>query len=151
MSKEIESLVRFKAQCLCSFKHFLCVFQLYCLLTALLSCIMTWKPSTSILQSQRLLHSTEELNKSAQTMQGNILIWTIYSLSFFMFAWFKNEKKNLFFFFAETLEKLGKKEEQCTSLTNESESLRSQLAGKWKLYVICWIIYQNNQWNNQWD
>lgn len=34
------------------------------------------------------------------------------------------------FLFAETLEKLSKKEEQCSSLTTESESLRSQLAGE---------------------
>uniref|UniRef100_A0A667ZVX3 CAP-Gly domain containing linker protein 1 n=1 Tax=Myripristis murdjan TaxID=586833 RepID=A0A667ZVX3_9TELE len=33
------------------------------------------------------------------------------------------------FLFAEMLEKLSKKEEQCTSLTTETESLRSQLAG----------------------
>lgn len=49
-------------------------------------------------------------------------------ICFFQFT--KVQFSNTTLFFLETLEKLNKKEEQCTTLTTESESLRSQMAGE---------------------
>lgn len=54
------------------------------------------------------------------------------------------------FLSAETLEKLTKKEEQCTSLTTESEALRSQLAGEnicIAFYVKCFVRSLHYCWS----
>lgn len=87
-------------------------------------------------QKQKLSESTEEQTKSEKTMQGSLYIrfFVLPSLfptisSFLILKSIWSLKCN-FFLFVETREKLSKKEEQCTSLTTESEALRSQLAGE---------------------
>uniref|UniRef100_H2T2V0 CAP-Gly domain containing linker protein 1 n=1 Tax=Takifugu rubripes TaxID=31033 RepID=H2T2V0_TAKRU len=74
---------------------------------------------------QNLSESTEEKTKSAKTMQGK-------RPELSTAAFFSSTVTFIFpniFSFIETLDKLSKKEEECTSLTTESETLRSQLAG----------------------
>lgn len=77
-------------------------------------------------QKQNLSESTEEKTKSAKTMQGKRpeLSTAAFFTSTVTFS-FPN-----IFLFIETLDKLSKKEEECTSLTTESETVRSQLAGE---------------------
>ena len=65
------------------------------------------------------------------------------SISFIVSLWL-----NWFYFiFSEMHDKLSKKEEQCTSLSTESEALRSQLTGEHELeifvYFSCNVILSN--------
>lgn len=76
-------------------------------------------------QKQNVSESTEEKTKSAKTMQGKRPELSAAFFSSTITFIFPNIS-----LFIETLDKLSRKEEECTSLTTESETLRSQLAGE---------------------
>lgn len=85
-------------------------------------------------QKQKLSEKTEEQTISSNTMQGKLPAFVKF---LFVHKGFQL-LKCYFFLFSETLEKLSKKEEQCTSLSTESESLRSQLSGGniWTEFIL---------------
>lgn len=78
------------------------------------------------MKAQKRRHNQQQLCKVSDVVSPSPAYSSFFLSNFHHFAKIsKPERLN----WAETLEKLSKKEEQCTRLAEESESLRSQLTG----------------------
>lgn len=78
------------------------------------------------LKAQKRKHNQQHLCKVRNDVS---FILSFFLSNFHHLAKFFRTSKMQHFTCTETLEKLSKKEEQCTLMAAESESLRSQLAG----------------------